>query len=40
LGTKLTRSSDYHPQTDGQTKRVNQILEDILRACAIDYGKN
>jgi hypothetical protein len=39
LGTKLI-SSAYHPQTDGQTKRVNQILEDMLRACAIDYGKN
>jgi transposase InsO family protein len=40
LGTKLVRSSAYHPQTDGQTERVNQILEDMLRACAIDYGKN
>jgi hypothetical protein len=40
LGTKLTRSSAYHPQTDGQTERVNQILEDMLRACAFYYGKN
>jgi transposase InsO family protein len=40
LGTKLIRSSTYHPQTDGQTERLNQILEDMLRACAIDYGKN
>ena len=40
LGTKLIRSSVYHPQTDGQTKRINQIQEDMLRACAIQYGKN
>jgi hypothetical protein len=40
LGTKLIRSSSYHLQTDGQTERVNQILEDMLRACAIEYGKS
>jgi transposase InsO family protein len=40
LGTKLIRSSAYHPQTDGQTERVNQILEDMLKACTIDCGKN
>ena len=35
LGTNLVQSSAYHPQTSGQTDRVNQILEDMLRACVI-----
>jgi hypothetical protein len=37
LDTKLLHSSAYHPQTSGQTKRVNQILEDMLRACALEF---
>ncbi|WVZ52235.1 hypothetical protein U9M48_003317 [Paspalum notatum var. saurae] len=38
LGTNLVRSSAYHPQTSGQVERVNQILEDMLRACALTYS--
>ena len=37
LSNILLRSSAYDPQTNGQTKRVNQVLEDMLRACAISY---
>jgi hypothetical protein len=40
LGTHVIRSSTYHLQTDGQTERVNQILEDMLRACVLHYGKD
>ncbi|GJX70773.1 putative nucleotidyltransferase, ribonuclease H [Tanacetum coccineum] len=39
LGTNLDMSTAYHPQTDGQSKRTIQTLEDMMRACAIDFGK-
>ncbi|GJT34865.1 putative reverse transcriptase domain-containing protein [Tanacetum coccineum] len=37
LGTNLDLSTAYHPQTDGQSKRTIQMLEDMLRACAAPY---
>jgi transposase InsO family protein len=40
MDTKINFSSAYHPQTDSQTERTNQILEDMLRACALKYGKS
>jgi hypothetical protein len=37
LGTHLIHYLAYHPQMDGQTERVNQILEDILRVCIMEH---
>ncbi|GJZ95204.1 putative reverse transcriptase domain-containing protein [Tanacetum coccineum] len=37
LGTNLDMSTTYHPQTDGQSERTIQTLEDMLRACAAPY---
>nr|GEY01254.1 putative reverse transcriptase domain-containing protein [Tanacetum cinerariifolium] len=39
LGTRLDMSTAYHPETDGQNKRTIHTLEDMLRACVIDFGK-
>ncbi|GKF02048.1 putative reverse transcriptase domain-containing protein [Tanacetum coccineum] len=37
LGTRLDMSTTYHPQTDGQSERTIHTLEDILRACVLDF---
>nr|GEW82141.1 putative reverse transcriptase domain-containing protein [Tanacetum cinerariifolium] len=37
LGTRLDMSTTYHPKTDGQSERIIQTLEDMLRACVIDF---
>jgi hypothetical protein len=37
---KLDFSTAYHPQSDGKTERVNKVLEDLLRAYAMTFGKD
>ncbi|GKF59562.1 putative reverse transcriptase domain-containing protein, partial [Tanacetum coccineum] len=39
LGTDISMSTAYHPETDGQSERTIQTLVDMLRACVIDFGK-
>ncbi|GKF07686.1 putative reverse transcriptase domain-containing protein [Tanacetum coccineum] len=38
LGTRLDMSTAYHPQTDGRSEHTIQTLEDMLRACVMDFG--
>jgi hypothetical protein len=40
LGTHLSFTTAFHPQSSGQVERVNQILEDMMRACVLTFGKN
>ncbi|GJS59235.1 putative reverse transcriptase domain-containing protein [Tanacetum coccineum] len=40
LGTRLDMSTAYHPETDSQSERTIQTLEDMLRVCVLDFGKN
>src|SRR3954463_12722329 len=40
MGTHLSFGTAFHPQSSGQVERVNQILQDMLRACVISFGKN
>ena len=40
MGTRLRLSSTYHPQSDGQSERTIQTLEELLRSCVLEWQKS